>query len=352
MFLSLATCYLGCIPKVHILTPGLTGTVIDATSGKTIAGASILDRRTNDKGDFTIPAKKELGLTFLFVGGHYVIETHFAVSAPGYETRTCRCSVVTPTSACGRVRIPLQKPDPAKRGDKAAKGQIVMLNLDNEEPLEGGITCSPLRGETTIMGLEDDARNGSDSALYLLGIYYLQGINVEKDVPLGRYYLRQAAEAGNRYAINFFFTAAREDDTEAEVLIGDLLSLGLGIEQNISEALIWYEIAANNGDPIGMLRLAEMYGSGEIIQVDKNKSLYWYRQATETGSADAMYKFAEQCRYGIVTPPNLKQAIHWHIKAADAGSVRAYDFLLETIAAKEISAAEKHEALEWQAKQQ
>ncbi len=342
-------CFLitGCIPRHYVITPGATGSIVDAETDKPLNNAIVKNIRTDHNGIFSFPARKGWGLTFPFVGGHYLIETPFTISAPGYETRSCRCTVVSPTPSCGEVRIPLQKLSPKNEQNKTTRGQIVMINLDDEEPAEGGVTCNPLLGETTIVELEDAARNGSNSALYKLGIYYLHGINIEKNVDLGRYYMKLAAEAGNKDAYNFFFSAARQDDSEAEVLIGDFLSLGLGVEQNIRDALIWYEIAANNGNAIGMLRLAEIYEAGEVVPVNREKSLYWYHKATETGSAEAMFELAETYRYGLAGPQDLKKAIHWYVEAANAGSIRAEDFLHATIEAQEISPKEKQEAIDW-----
>ncbi len=341
------------------MAPGVTGHVVEIETGMQIKGVTVLEKPTNKQGYFVIPAKTKLGITIIGIGGHYPVETYFDVSAPGYQTRLCACTTITPNSLCEDVVIPLE------RGSQNGTGKKLHIGAGSDgDPVGNGAYCTPLAEEVswristtqtdksaTISPLEEAAQNGSATALYDLGILYINGTGIEKDVDLGRYFIRRAAEAENRDAADFYFAAARQGDTEAQVFAGDMLSIGLGVEQNIPESINWYMEAAEQNDTVGMLRLAEIYSAGEVVPTDKKKSLSWYHKATETGSVEAMFELAEQYRYGLMTPSiDLKQAIHWYVKAAEAGSERAYDFLLETIEAKEISATEKHEALEWQTK--
>lgn len=347
LILFLTTCCAGCIPRVHILAPGITGTVTDSATGKSIKGATILGRYTNEEGHFTVPAKKELGLTFPFVGGHYLIETPFAVSAVGYETRTCRCTVVAPAPLCGEVRIPLQKLSPEKDQDKMRKGHIVIATIDDKEPAEGGVTCRPLRGETTIAELEDAASNGSNSALYKLGVRYLQGINVKKNRILGRYFLEQAAEKSNPEAIDYFTSRAHQGDLYAIVFVGDLLYFGNGLPQDVKRGMQWYMAAVAEGSSRAMLRLGEAYSANEFIRVNQDKALYWYKAAAEAGLSAAMFQLGEIYRYNELVFGNFTESFDWYIKAADAGHDRARIFLIDTANADDIPLTEKQPAIDW-----
>jgi len=224
------------------------------------------------------------------------------------------------------------------------------------DPVGDNAFCSPVltnsswitnHPELEIRRLEKDVQNGSSDAAYELGIRYINGDDVEKDADLGRYMIRQAAEQENPKAVAFFFNAARQGDPDAQVFVGDLLSLGLGTEQNIPESINWYKKAAAQNNTTGMLRLAEIYTSGEIVPADKKKAEKWYQKAAETGSAEAMFEFAEAYRYGELGPINLEKSVYWWIKAADAGSMRARDMLMQTIESDDIPQQIKQPALEW-----
>ena len=342
----------GCLPRHHVIAPGATGKVIDAGTEQPITTARIETVVVDETGQFTLPATKEWGLTFPFVGGNYRVSSFFTVTAPGYQTRTCSCETITPDPSCDDVVIPLEKIANAKKSEKA----YIIVAEGEGDPVGDQAFCMPAttsskwittHPENNIQRLEQEAQNGSADAIYQLGMVYIDGQGTEKNVGLGRYLIQQAAEKGSPEALEFFFSAARQGDSDAQVFIGDLLSLGLETEQNVPEAIHWYEKAAEQNNTTAMLRLAEIYAGGEIVPVDELKATEWYQKAAETGSAEAMFEFAEAYRYGELGPINLEKAIHWWIKAADAGSMRARDMLMQTLAAEDISAEIKQPALEW-----
>jgi hypothetical protein len=348
----LAASTTGCIPRHHVIAPGATGQIVDAETEQPITEAKIEAVNVDKNGQFILSANKKWGLTVPFVGGNYPVSSFFTVTAPGYQTRTCNCETITPNPRCDDLMIPLEKID--RKRDTGTK-HFVFAEGEGD-PVGDNAFCAPVltsshwrtnHPELKIQRLEKDAQNGSSDAAYELGIRYINGDDVEKDTDLGRYMIRQAAEQGNPKAIAFFFNAARQGNPDAQVFVGDLLSLGLGTEQNIPESIDWYEKAAAQNNATGMLRLAEIYASGEIVPADKGKAEKWYQKAAETGSAEAMFECAEAYRYGELGPINLEKSIYWWIKAADAGSMRARDMLMQTIADDDLSPEIKQPAVEW-----
>ena len=57
----------------------------------------------------------------------------------------------------------------------------------------------------------------------------------------------------------------------------------------ISQAMIWYERAANKGDARAMHNLATMYREGRGVPRDDAKAIEWYRKAAANGSAEARH---------------------------------------------------------------
>ncbi len=342
----------GCLPRHHVVAPGATGKILDAETEQPIAKAKIEDIDVDVDGHFILPANKEWGLTFPFVGGNYAVSRFFTVTAPGYQARTCNCTTITPDPSCDDVIIPLEKTDVAK---ESAKVHVVFAEGEGD-PVGDNTFCAPVSTSSNwisnhpgihIQRIEEEAQGGSADAIYQLGMLYIDGQGTEKNVGVGRYLVQQAAEKGSPEAIEFFFTAARQGDSDAQVFIGDLLSLGLETEQNIPDAIHWYEKSAGQNNTTGMLRLAEIYAAGEIVPVDETKAKEWYQKAADTGSPEAMFELAEAYRYGELGPINLEKAIYWWIKAADAGSMRARDMLMQTLAADDLSPEIKQPALEW-----
>ena len=66
--------------------------------------------------------------------------------------------------------------------------------------------------------------------------------------------------------------------------------IGLGVEQNISQAVTWYEQAAAQGYADALYALGELYATGEGVERDMDKAIAWYMQAAEQGQEEAWHK--------------------------------------------------------------
>ncbi len=82
------------------------------------------------------------------------------------------------------------------------------------------------------------AAQGDAEAQYLLGLMYLKGEGVKKDFALAERWLRKAAV---------------QDVIEAQSALGDIYETGKGVKIDKVEALSWYLIALNLGDPVADL---------------------------------------------------------------------------------------------------
>lgn len=74
----------------------------------------------------------------------------------------------------------------------------------------------------------------------------------------------------------------------AQVGLGRLYALGLGISRNDAEAIKWYRLAAEQGDPDGMSSLAHKYRFSSPPLQNNEQALAWYRRAAELDHPDAL----------------------------------------------------------------
>ena len=88
------------------------------------------------------------------------------------------------------------------------------------------------------------ATHGDIIAQTALGIIYLTGENVEKNVTV---------------ALNWLQTAANQNDSYTQIILGDMYLRGDDISKNIQEAIRWYLLAAENGNPIAQYKLGNLY---------------------------------------------------------------------------------------------
>lgn len=116
--------------------------------------------------------------------------------------------------------------------------------------------------------VETQAERGDASAQYEMGMAYLGGNFVEKD-------LSKAAQ--------WFHLAAFQGDVRSMVRLGYLLESGRGIKQNTSEAARLYKEAANQGSAEGQARYALMLESGTIGKKNNEQAYVYFLLAAQGG---------------------------------------------------------------------
>ena len=132
--------------------------------------------------------------------------------------------------------------------------------------------------------------------------------------------LRRAADAGH---------------VEAQLLLGFILDWS---EEN-EEAVRYYRMAADSGEPRGQMELARMYLSGEGVERDEATALSWIEQARDQGHAPALTQLGYAHLNGTLGfARDRGQARTLFQQALDAGDSQAQSGLAAVDAAE---AAEK-----------
>ncbi len=82
------------------------------------------------------------------------------------------------------------------------------------------------------------------------------------------------------------------DNEELTILLNlaKAYEFGIGVSQNIAQAVLIYTQAAAKGCAEAAYRLAEWYQNGEVLPLDLNKALDLYKQAAKSGNKDAEEK--------------------------------------------------------------
>jgi TPR repeat protein len=99
------------------------------------------------------------------------------------------------------------------------------------------------------------------------------------------------------------------------------------IEPDPEQALVWYQRAAEQGDPRAELKLAETYYSGSGVAVDYAESERWARRAAERGYAPAESFMGGLYRLGAGVPQDYAESIRWYRLAAESGDAAAQFFM-------------------------
>jgi TPR repeat protein len=96
----------------------------------------------------------------------------------------------------------------------------------------------------------------------------------------------------------YFFTALREamkrletdsKDGPAMTLVGQLYKDGLGVRRDQKEAIRWFKLGADAGDPQGAFSLALAYLRGQGVEESREAAIPWLEKAAAKDHSGAIY---------------------------------------------------------------
>lgn len=155
-------------------------------------------------------------------------------------------------------------------------------------------------------------------------------------------------ETGNyKEAVKYYQLAAEKGDPSAQAQLGYCYSNGQGVNYNKQVAIKWYHLAANQGDPIAQFNLGCCYQNGEGVFENKKEAVKWFRLAAEQGNPYAQYNLANCYYYGKGIAENKKEAVRWYRKAAELGAADAQYNLATCYFSGEGIAENFNEAIKW-----
>lgn len=128
-----------------------------------------------------------------------------------------------------------------------------------------------------------------------------------------------------RSAVDYREAIVRADsgDGEAQFELGFKYNNGDGIQQNHSEALKWYSLAASSDHAGALNNLAVMFSNGEGVSRNSQKAAELYTKSADFGSAVAMYNLALHYFVGSGIKKSAKKGQSYIRKSAEAGYASA-----------------------------
>lgn len=178
---------------------------------------------------------------------------------------------------------------------------------------------------------------GHKKAIYYLGEYYFS----QKDY---------------KQAVRYYKLATRHQDAQANLMLAYCYEKGLGVQRDIkearknyllaaesglveaqyrlgcilmtafehSDAVKWFEKAADAGHPDAFFKLGYCYEFGHGVPGNQAKAIELYQSAADRGNVDSQLKIGEHYK-----SRNPKQAVKYYSMAAQSGNIRAYNALYE-----------------------
>mgnify|MGYP000394346110 CR=1 FL=1 len=167
--------------------------------------------------------------------------------------------------------------------------------------------------ELSMAELFNNAESGDIESQYLIGVYHQYG--VEFDLPYPDNFRANIESLSVQGGV----IAQYEFDS-----IIFKLGQSSGIKINYSEAMKWYQLAAEQGLTKAQYMLANMF---RFDYVESKKSLSqsfkWYHLAAEQGFSSAQYELSHCYESGFACEQNQLDAIKWCLLAAEQGHLKA-----------------------------
>lgn len=174
----------------------------------------------------------------------------------------------------------------------------------SSEQLPGLLAGEPREAARTILAA---AETGLADAQVMLGQILLEGRGIQRDPELAVRWFRIARAQGNPMAHNMF---------------GRCLEHGWGCSPAPPAAAYEYRKAAEQGLDWGMYNLANLFATGRGVTQDQAQALRLYRQAAELGHAKSMNLLGRYLEEGLVVPADQAAGWDWYRRSAEAGDFR------------------------------
>ena len=137
-----------------------------------------------------------------------------------------------------------------------------------------------------------------------LGVLYLRGDGLERDVERAVALFQSAAESGLR---------------AAEKNLGELYAEGVGVSQDDTVAAHWFGLAASKGDAGAQFSLGVMHAQGRGMPRDYARAMDLFRKSAEQGNSEALANIGHLYRAGYGVDRDYVLAYAWYGVAAASG---------------------------------
>jgi TPR repeat protein len=192
------------------------------------------------------------------------------------------------------------------------------------------------------LGLNNFKLNNFKKAIEWFNIAAIKYNNPDSQYMLGYMYYNNK----DIYDINkviIFLTKAARNNKEAQLLLGQLYEKGKEVEENIDEAINYYEKAAYNNNSVDA-----QYNLGKIHQNFKNypQAIKFYKMAEKQGNLDALNNLGFIYEH---SPENydINEAFENYTKAANLGNNNAQYNLGKYYLNKKYDNYNECKAIEW-----
>lgn len=134
------------------------------------------------------------------------------------------------------------------------------------------------------------------------------------------YYLgRGGVEQNFSEAAVWYEKLAKQGDARAQTSLGLMYARGYGVARNMDTARKWWSFAAAQNDPGAQFNLGVIYSGGEGVEPDYPQAAQWLNRASQRGHIQAQHNLGLLYYEGKGVERDLVRAYYWLKVAALQG---------------------------------
>jgi TPR repeat protein len=133
--------------------------------------------------------------------------------------------------------------------------------------------------------------------------------------------------AGPEEAARVAYAAAVGGSPVAQVVYGQMLLDGHGVDRDAAAGFRWFGIAAASGDMDGVNMLGRCYENGWGVAVDRVKAMTLFRQAAAKSHDWAQFNLGMMLMQDHGSPGNVTTALTLFVRAARRGNAKAMNMI-------------------------
>ncbi|KAK8883485.1 hypothetical protein M9Y10_042577 [Tritrichomonas musculus] len=171
-----------------------------------------------------------------------------------------------------------------------------------------------------------------------LGIIYMEGKYIPRNINKSIYYFAKAANARNVVAqfilgtiyfadeyiprdidkaIYYFTEAAKQNNKQAQYNLGYIYSKDVFTTRDMNKAIYFYSLAADQNEVNSQYNLGIIYAKGQYVFRDINKAIFYFKLAAKQNHAMAQYNLGSIYNHYGYDFRDINKAIRYYTLAAD-----------------------------------
>ncbi len=170
---------------------------------------------------------------------------------------------------------------------------------------------------------------GNTDALIHLANMYIYGLGLEKNkikglklineavqknntkamIWLGSYYCFDQDNINYDEAIKYYKMCYENGNPEGLFYLANMYDIGIGLQKDINEAIRLYKLSADNGFKNALMLIAFKYEMGNDVNLDYKEAYNIYKYLSDIGNPEATWHLAKCYCKGEGTEQNYKEAL-------------------------------------------